>query len=146
MVSYKEFEKEFQEALCHLYDLDYQPREALCAATGCDPGDGMPAVRTAILRAIESLEPPADTPPSALTRQVYGLLHNRFVLRLTQEETAYRLNVSRRTVNRLQHKAAHALAEALWRHSQTLGQVARGLPQGDDGLPPEETPADAAGV
>jgi CheY-like chemotaxis protein/predicted DNA-binding protein (UPF0251 family) len=142
MVSYKEFEKEFQEALCHLYDPDYQPREALCAATGCDLGDGMPAVRTAILRAIESLEPPSDTPPTALTRQVYGLLHNRFVLRLTQEETAYRLNVSRRTVNRLQHKAAHALAEALWRHSQTLGQVARGLPQRDDGLPTEETPAD----
>ena len=144
MVSYKEFEKEFQEALCHLYDPDYQPREALCAATGCDLGDGMPAVRTAILRAIESLEPPSDTPPTALTRQVYGLLHNRFVLRLTQEETAYRLNVSRRTVNRLQHKAAHALAEALWRHSQTLGQVARGLPQGDDELPTEETLADTS--
>jgi len=121
MVSYKEFEQEFQEALRHLYDPDYQPCEALCAAIiGCDFGDGMPAVRTAILHGIESLEPPPNTPPTALTRQVHGLLHNRFVLKLTQEETAYQLNVSRRTVNRLQHKAVNVLAGTLWRHSQTV--------------------------
>jgi CheY-like chemotaxis protein len=143
MVSYKEFEQQLQKALCHLYDPDYQPREALCAATGCDLGDGMPAVRTAILRAIESLEPPADTPPTALTRRIHGLLYNRFVLKLTQEETAYRLNVSRRTVNRLQHTAVHALAGALWRHSQTAERVAKDLPQGGDVLPTVENTSGA---
>jgi CheY-like chemotaxis protein len=142
MVSYKEFEKEFQEALCHLYDPDYQPCEALCVATGCDLGDGMPAVRAAILRAIESLEPPADIPPTALAKQVHGLLYNRFVLRLTQEETAFRLNVSRRTVNRLQHTAVHALAGALWGHSQTMERVTKDLPRGDDELPTEEITSD----
>jgi CheY-like chemotaxis protein len=143
MVSYKEFEREFQEALCHLYDPDYQPCEALCAAIGCDFGDGMPAVRIVILRAIESLEPPSNIPPTALARQVHGLLHNRFVLKLTQEETAYRLNVSRRTVNRLQHKAVHALAGALWRHSQTVERVAEDLSRDDDVLPTVENTSGA---
>jgi CheY-like chemotaxis protein len=142
MDSYKEFEQEFQEALGHLYDPDYQPCEALCAAIGCDFGDGMPAVRTVILRAIESLEPPPNTPPTALAKRIHGLLHSRFVLRLTQEETAYRLDVSRRTVNRLQHKAVYALAGALWRHSQTVERVTKDLPQGADELPTEEITSD----
>jgi len=142
MVSYKEFEREFQEALRHLYDPDYQPCEALCAAIGCDFGDGIPAVRAAILRAIDSLRPSPNSPPTAPSKQVYDLLYNRFVLKLTQEETAYRLHVSRRTVNRLQHKAVHALAGALWRHSQTVERVARDLPQGDDELPTRETTSD----
>jgi CheY-like chemotaxis protein len=142
MDSYKEFEQEFQEVLRHLHDPDYQPREALCAAIGCDFANGMPAVRAAVFRAIETLKPPPDTPLAASTKQVYDLLYNRFVLGLTQEETAYRLKVSRRTVNRLQHRAAHALAGALWRRSQTLGQVAKGYPGDDDELPPEEPPTD----
>jgi twitching motility two-component system response regulator PilH len=142
MDSYKEFEQEVEEALRHLHDPDYQPREALCAAIGCDFANGMPAVRAAVFRAIEILKPPLGTPPTASTRQAYDLLYNRFVLGLTQEETAYRLKVSRRTVNRLQHRAAHALAGALWRRSQTLEQVPRGYPEGDDGLSPGEPPAD----
>jgi CheY-like chemotaxis protein len=143
MNSYTEFEQEFQEALRHLYDPDYQPREALCAAVGCDSADGMLVVRATILRAIETLAPPPNTPPSTPAQQVYDLLYNRFVLRLTQEETAYRLNVSRRTVNRLQHRALHALAGALWRRVQAEGRVAGSLPQGSDEPPVEKTPADA---
>ena len=143
MVSYREFERELEEALRHLHDPDYQPCEALCAAIGCDFGDGIPAVRAAILRAIEGLRPSPSSPPAAPSKQVYDLLYNRFVLKLTQEETAYRLNVSRRTVNRLQHKAAHALAGALWSHSQTAERVARDLPQGDDVLPTVENTSGA---
>ena len=146
MVSYTEFEQELYTALCHLYDPDYQPCEALCAVIGCDPGEGMPAVQTTILRAISSLEPPPNTSPAAPARQFYDLLCHRFVLQLTQEETAYRLNVSRRTVNRLQHKAARALAGALWKHSQTVEQVTKGLPQGGGGLPTEDTILDIQAV
>jgi len=142
MVSYNEFEQELHTALCHLYDPDYQPGEALCAVIGCDPGEGMPAAQTAILRAIKSLEPASNTSPAAPTRQVYDLLRHRFVLQLTQEETAYRLYVSRRTVNRLQHKAVHALVGALWEHSQTVERVAEGLPESDDKLPTEDTLSD----
>jgi CheY-like chemotaxis protein/predicted DNA-binding protein (UPF0251 family) len=82
------------------------------------------SIQSTILNAIERLAPPPDTPPSALTRQIYDLLHYRFVLELTQEETAYRLDVSRRTVNRMQHRAVHVLAGALWERSQTAEQQA----------------------
>ena len=126
------------KVLGRLYDLAYQPGEAFCAVLGCDPEEGMPAVQTAILQAVDGLEPPANTPPAAPARQVYDLLHHRLVQRLTQEETAYRINVSRRTVNRLQHRAAHALAGSLWSRSQTVERAARALPPGDDGLPAEE--------
>jgi CheY-like chemotaxis protein len=142
MISYKEFEQELYTALYHLYTPDYQPREALCAVIGCDPGEGMPAVQAAILQAVESIEPPANAPSTTPARQVYDLLHHRFVLQLTQEETAYRLNVSRRTVNRLQHKAAHVLAGALWKHSQAVEQATKGLPQDGDGLPAEDATLD----
>ena len=86
MVDYSEFEQELHTALGRLYDPDYQPCEALCEGIGCDPAEGMPAIQTAILRAVESLEPTATTPPAAPARQVYDLLHRRFVQRLTQEE------------------------------------------------------------
>jgi CheY-like chemotaxis protein len=106
----------------------------------------MPAVQTAILEALESLEPPPNTPPNAPAQQVYSLLHHRFVLQLTQEETAYRLNVSRRTVNRLQHRAVHALAGALWKHSQIGVQAVTDLPQGGDGLLTEDIALDTQTV
>jgi CheY-like chemotaxis protein/predicted DNA-binding protein (UPF0251 family) len=118
MVTFDEFKQELQETLSHLYDPDYVASEKLCAVVGCDVQDGLPSVRSTILHTIERLEPPLDTPSSALTKQIYDLLRNRFVLKLTQEETAYQLNVSRRTVNRMQHKAVHALAGALWERSR----------------------------
>jgi CheY-like chemotaxis protein len=150
MVSYNEFEQELHTALYHLYDPDYQPGEALCAVIGCDAGEGMPAVQTAIFRAIKSLEPPPSTSPAAPTRQVYDLLRHRFVLQLTQEETAYRLYVSRRTVNRLQHKAVHALVGALLEHSRDVPTERLRdapterlyLPESDDKLPTEDTISD----
>lgn len=117
MTTYKEFEQELEETLSHLHDPDYQASEGLCAVIGCDSRDGMPALRSAIHRAIEGLKPSPDTPSSALTKRTYDLLYNRFVLKLTQEETAYRLDISRRTVNRLQHRAAYTLARALWERS-----------------------------
>lgn len=114
MITSEEFERQLQEALAHLYDPDYQPPEAFCAALGCRVQDGALAVQTAILRAIKDLEPPSDTPPTASTRQTYDLLHNRFVLRLTQEETADRMHISRTSVHRIQRMATHVLARALW--------------------------------
>jgi CheY-like chemotaxis protein/predicted DNA-binding protein (UPF0251 family) len=146
MVNYSEFEKELHMVLGRLYDPDYHPCEALREVIGCDPGEGMPAVQTAILRAVQGLEPSANTSPSALARQVYDLLHHRFVQQLTQEETAYRLNVSRRTVNRLQHKAVYALAGALWKQSQAVERGARGLPLGDDEPPTEDAILDTQTV
>jgi CheY-like chemotaxis protein/transcriptional regulator with XRE-family HTH domain len=109
----EELEVVLQEALTHLYAPGYHPPQMLCEVIACQDEQGAPAVRAAILSAIKDLEPPEDTPKTAYPKQLYDLLYHRFVLRLTQEETAGRLNVSRRTVNRLQHRAVHTLANAL---------------------------------
>ena len=65
MITYEVFEEELQEALYRLYDPGYQPPDTLCQAIGCDPQEGGPAVRAAILHAVASLEPPPTTPPAA---------------------------------------------------------------------------------
>jgi CheY-like chemotaxis protein/predicted DNA-binding protein (UPF0251 family) len=123
MITCEELERELYEALAHLYDSDYQPSEAFCSAIGCDVRDGVLGVQTAILRAIESLRPPSDMPPAAHARQVYELLHNRFVLKLIQEETADRMHISRTSVHRAQRTAVHTLARALWECSQSSQSV-----------------------
>jgi CheY-like chemotaxis protein len=131
MITCEELERELHEALAHLYDPDYQPSEAFCSAIGCDVRDGVLGVQTSILRAIEGLRPPSDVPPTAHARQVYDLLHNRFVLKLIQEETADRMHISRTSVHRAQRTAMHTLARALWecsqsgQSSQAPGQAAR---------------------
>lgn len=137
MVTYDVFKEELQEALSHLYDPDYEPPEVVCQAIGCDPQEGSPSIRAAILHAIASLEPPPATPPTAHTRQIYDLLYNRFSLRLTQEETAYRLDVSRRTVNRLQHRAVNTLAGALWERRHKAGRSTGSLAR-EGGVQPAE--------
>jgi CheY-like chemotaxis protein len=132
MITCEELERELHEALAHLYDPDYQPSEAFCSAIGCDIRDGVLGVQTAILRAIESLRPPTDIPPTAHARQVYELLHNRFVLKLIQEETADRMHISRTSVHRAQRTAVHTLARTLWEWShsglsdESPGQVSPG--------------------
>jgi CheY-like chemotaxis protein len=118
MITWEEFEQKLREALAHLYTPDYQPSETFCALMGCDLRGGALAVQTAIIHAIEGLEPPANTPPTAQTRRVFDLLYNRFVLKLTQEETAERMHVSLSSVQRGQREATHALARAIWERSQ----------------------------
>jgi CheY-like chemotaxis protein len=146
MITCEELERELHEALAHLYDPDYQPSEAFCAAIGCDAQDGVLGVQTAILRAIESLKPPSNMPPTAHTRQVHDLLHNRFVLKLTQEETADRMHMSRTSVHRAQRKAVHALARVLWERSQAQGQVTKVHIQEMGAQPPGEEASDIQGV
>lgn len=118
MITCEEFEQELREALARLYDPDYQPSETFCALMGCDPRGGALAIQTAIIHAIEDLEPPTDTPPTARTRRVFDLLHDRFLLKLTQEETAEYLHVSLSSVQRGQREAIHVLARAIWERSQ----------------------------
>ncbi len=120
-----ELEEELHEALAHLYDPDYRPSRVLCAFFGRNERDGAPVVRAAILRAIQALEPSPETPASAYAKQMYDLLHHRFVLKLTQEATAERLSVSRRTVNRLQHRAIHLLAGRLWERQNDSGATSQ---------------------
>ncbi|HUS70986.1 MAG TPA: hypothetical protein VM075_09480, partial [Anaerolineae bacterium] len=121
MVTCEELEQELLEALTHLYDPDYQPSAALCALIGCDPREGVLAFQTAIIHVIESLEPSPNAPPAAHTRRVYEVLHNRYVLKLTQDETTDRLHLSRSSVQRAQREAVHVLAGVLWKRYQAPG-------------------------
>jgi CheY-like chemotaxis protein len=118
MIIWEEFEQELREALASLYDPDYQPSEPFCALLGCGLRGGPLAAQAAIARAIEDLEPQPNTPLTAYPRRVYDVLHNRFVLKLTQEETAERLHVSLSSVQRAQREAIHTLARHLWERQQ----------------------------
>lgn len=131
MITYVGFEKEIKEALARLFDHDYLPPATLGQVLGTSPQAGKAAVRTALLQGIEALKPPADTPAGAHSRLLYDLLYNRFALKLTQEETAYQLHVSRRTINRLQQSAVETLAALLWTRSQGETQDNRTLTQHD---------------
>ena len=117
MKTCEESKLEIQEILTHLYDPDYHPSDTLFALTGCHPQDGVLAVQSAIIRTIESMKPTPDTPPGALTETIYNSLYNRYVLRLTQAETAKRLNVGVASAWRIQREAIHALARVILENS-----------------------------
>jgi CheY-like chemotaxis protein len=136
-ITCEEFEQELREALAHLYDPDYQPSGTFCTLVGCEPQGGALAVQTAIIHAIESLEPPTDTPPTAQTRRVFDLLHDRFVLKLTQEETTEHLHVSLSSVQRGQREAIHVLARAIWERGRAQEPMA-GKPSWEEPSPAGE--------
>lgn len=123
---FEQFRREFRAALTHLHDPDYQPSELLYAVMGCDPRSGAGPVQSEVIRVIESLEPPPGVPPGGRARRDFDALHHRFVLKLTQEQTAQCLHMSVRSTRRAQREATHALARLLWEHYR-----ARQASQGD---------------
>lgn len=126
MLTYEAFEKALKEVLTHLYDPEYLPPTVLCQLFGALPQAGRATVRSVILQGIERLKPPAETPQGAHSRLLYDLLYKRFTLKLTQEECAHQLHVSRRTVNRLQQSAVERLIALLWECHQPLGAEVEG--------------------
>ncbi|MDI7275077.1 MAG: response regulator [Anaerolineae bacterium] len=111
-----------QDALSHLYDPAYQPPELLYELAGCDRRHGATGVQSALLGRIRSLEPSPDAPATAPARLIYDLLQSRYVLGLTQDQTAERLHVSVATAWRLQRKAIGALARALCDRQQLTSE------------------------
>jgi len=110
----KEIEKELRNALPHLHDVAFQPSDFLYGLTGCDPQEGAFAVQSVIIQAIDDLKPPDDEPSNALSIQSYSLLRNRFLRKLTIEETAERMHMSNSSLWRAQGKAVRVLARSLW--------------------------------
>ena len=117
-MGFQDLELCLREALSHLHDPDYEPPDVLCALAPSVRSDGPGPVQSEIIRAIEALQPDHDTPLQAETSRAYRILHARFVLRLTLEETADDLNLSIRHLTRLQREAIHALARRLWERTQ----------------------------
>ena len=118
------FEQEIREALFHLYDPDYAPSVDICELLGCEGRERTLAVQTAVIRAITDLKPASEAPPGAFARQVYELLHARFVLHTTLEQTAEQLHLSYSSTWRLQRTAVHELTRLLWERSRGLPRAA----------------------
>ena len=72
--------------------------------------DGLPALRDAIVAAIEELQPPPQAPSTARTWRVYGMLRYRYVVGLSQEATADKLAITTRHLRRSYAEAVHALS------------------------------------
>ncbi len=113
-MDFESFRQAVQDALIHLHDPDFQPHPLLYVATGSDLSGGPAAVQACILRAIESLKPEVGVPRSSRAWREYQTLMHRFVLGLSVEESAERLFLARRTLQRAQREAVLALSRQLW--------------------------------
>jgi CheY-like chemotaxis protein/transcriptional regulator with XRE-family HTH domain len=107
-----ELEQDLQNALNHLYDPAYSPPIELRHVLSCESDPG--AFQASILRLIQTLAPPPETPPAARSRRLYDVLACRYIQKLTQEETAERLGITPRHLRREQAQAIHVLAQRLW--------------------------------
>ena len=116
----EDIESQLRDTLVHLHDPDHAPSEAVCQLLRCEEAAGALAVQSAAIRAIQNLEPPSSAPASSQTRLAYELLHMRFVMKLTQEETAYRMHMSLSTIRRAQRAAVHTLARVLWERARAI--------------------------
>jgi CheY-like chemotaxis protein len=139
----QDLERALREALTHLYDQSYQPPAALCAVVGCPGNDALLSFQSTVMHAIEELRPAVDALPASPALRIYELLRNRFVLKLTLEETAERMNTSFSGVCRLQRMAVHSLARLLWDRQQTARQQMQSA--GHDQLPAASAEVGQAG-
>lgn len=137
MESFDDFERDLRQALAHLYDVAYHAPNTLWRVIGVDPGQGVGPLQLAIIRAIEQCEPPPDVPAGSVLGRIHDVLHCRFVLRLTQEESAERLTMSVRSLRRAQREAVHRLAQVLWE---------QGTVKALTGTPHEVQPSATSGV
>lgn len=108
---------ELSEILPRLHDPTLSPSDFLREVVGAGEAEAA-AVQACILARIEELRPPATTPKDSRSYREYELLRSRYVLGLTQEDTAERMRIGVRTVQRLQVQAIHALAVRFWRDYQ----------------------------
>jgi CheY-like chemotaxis protein len=137
MKSFETFEHSVHEMLHHLYNPAHRPPEALWRALGIPRGNGMPALRAALLAGIERLQPPAETPPTARAWRIYGMLRYRYVDNLPAEVTAEKLGITARHLRRSTGEAIHALSLLLWE------EAGGALPQ-TQSAPAQETEGTAA--
>jgi CheY-like chemotaxis protein len=114
MNDFEEFGKELRDALLRLHDSSHHPADVLYQVMGCAPTEGVGALQARIVAAIGDMEPGLDIPADSRARRNFDCLHRRFVLGLTQEETAEYLHMSVRNLQRVQAEATHTLAQRLW--------------------------------
>lgn len=124
------FRGDLHDTLNHLYDPDHQPSALVYQVTQCSPDDGAGPVQSVIVGRIAALRPAAPLPGDTTTQRIYDVLNYRYIQRLTQEETAYQMDVSVRHLRRVQQEAVHTLARHLWERQSSAEdstQQAEGL-------------------
>lgn len=146
MDRWEQFRDHLREALTHLFDPEYDPPDQMYDVTGCSPDDGAGMVQSAIINVIEDLKPDESTPADARTSRIYDHLYLRFVLCLTQEETAERLGMGVRTLRRFQREATHNLARLLWEHSLARSVSEQALSESREAPISDRLPADSQPV
>ncbi len=114
MEGFEQLREDLHDALLHLRAPDLRLSAPLCAALGCDARQGSAAAQAALSQLIEALQPAAGEPEGGRVGRDYEVLRHRFLLGFTQEETAEHLDLSVRSVQRLQREAIHLLASHLW--------------------------------
>jgi CheY-like chemotaxis protein len=137
-----DIEQYLRDALAHLYDPDFQPDPKLCEFLDCQAEDGMVAVKSTILDAIEELKPTDTSAASSQILKFYEVLYNRYVLHSTLEETALRMHLSVSSTWRDQRSAINHLATVIWKKKQKIpkpNQPYDRVPFGSDFKYEEET-------
>jgi CheY-like chemotaxis protein len=111
--TFDQFKNELHSALLHLHSADYQFPAQLCMVLGCD-NEEINSVQSRLIQWVRTLAPAQNISQESRTKQLYDVLHQRFVLGLTQEESAHNLYMSTRTLQRIQRNAIHLLARRIW--------------------------------
>jgi CheY-like chemotaxis protein len=141
MDNWQQFREELQDALGHLFDPDYQPSDLMMAVTGCDPEDGAGPVQSAIIQVIADLAAAQGGGEGGRASRMVDILYKHFVLGLTQEETAERVELSVRQLRRTQREATHMLARLLWEDSLAREAPASASSDAAEGSQPGEAAA-----
>jgi len=114
MKQFEQFEHQLRKALGHLRDHDLQPTDLLYEGMGCDKSEGSGALQARLLKALDDLGAVAEASEKSRSRLIHDSLYLRFVEGLTQEDTAERLHMSPRNLQRIQMEGIHILAMRLW--------------------------------
>ena len=113
-LTFDQFRNELHGLLLHLRDPSFEPTDCLFQIVDCDPAQGAGPLQTAVVAAIQAMDPGPEVPSNANAQRNFESLHERFVLGLTQDETADSLHLSVRHLHRVQAEATHVLARHLW--------------------------------
>lgn len=116
--TFDQFKNDLQSALMHLHSVDYQFPAQLCMVLGCD-NEEINTVQSRLFQWIRTMAPAQNIPQQSRTKQLHDVLHQRFVLGLTQEQSASNMYMSTRTLQRIQRNAVHLLARRIWDFHQT---------------------------
>lgn len=124
MSAFSIFVDELHIVLQHINKPDYKPSTVLLNTLDRSPLEDIGSVRSMIVDAIERLKPLDNIPIESFYWDLHEILQSRFILGLTLEQTAERLHVSVRNLQRMQKAAITVLAQELWNRAkgERLGQ------------------------